>query len=66
VTSHNVTVAGYALILLAGVGLEVASRRGGSAIPSLRQVLGRVLRSRAGRVAVIAAWAWVGLHFFAL
>ena len=63
-SSHAVTLAGYALIASAGVGLQLLSRRAGSRIPSLGAVLGRVMRSRSGRVGAVAGWAWLGLHFF--
>jgi hypothetical protein len=28
-------------------------------------VFTRIMRSRTGRVGILVAWAWVGLHFFA-
>jgi hypothetical protein len=28
-------------------------------------VLTRAMRTRTGRVGVLVAWAWLGLHFFA-
>jgi uncharacterized protein DUF6186 len=28
-------------------------------------MLTRAMRSRTGRVGVLVAWAWIGLHFFA-
>jgi Family of unknown function (DUF6186) len=62
--SRTVTLAGYLLVVGAMIGLEVASRV--SDVPSLRDVLGRVMRTRAGRLAVLASWAWLGLHFLAL
>jgi hypothetical protein len=65
VSSRAVTVVGYVVLVLAGVVLEAASRREGSPIPSLRQVVRRVMSSRSGRVGVMAGWAWLGLHFFA-
>jgi hypothetical protein len=63
--SHDLTVAVYCLIALAGVGLQLASGRKGSRIPSLATVFSRVMRTRPGRVGIVAAWAWLGLHFFA-
>ncbi len=62
--SHDLTVLGYLVLLLAGLVLELlaAFRRAG--IPSLQEVLTRVMRSRTGRVGVLVAWAWIGLHFF--
>jgi Family of unknown function (DUF6186) len=63
--THDLTVAGYALIVAAGVALQLLSSRPGSPVPSLGAVLGRVMRTRSGRVGVIAGWAWLGIHFFA-
>jgi hypothetical protein len=63
-SSHDLTVAGYVLIVLAGVGLQLLSTRDGSPIPPLGAVLSRVMRTRSGRVGVMAGWAWVGIHFF--
>ena len=62
---HDVTVAGYTVIVFSGVGLQLLSRRPGSRIPSIGSVLSRVMRSRSGRVGVVAGWAWLGMHFFA-
>ena len=64
-TSHAVTVVVYATIVLAGVVLQLVSRREGSAVPPLGNVLRRVMSSKSGRVGVVAGWAWLGLHFFA-
>jgi hypothetical protein len=64
-TSHDVTLSVYLLFALVGVGLEVLSTRQGSSIPSLGTVFSRIMRTRSGRVGVVAGWAWLGLHFFA-
>jgi hypothetical protein len=63
--SHNVTVAGYVLVLLAGALVQVLATRTRAPIPSLGEVLTRIMRTRTGRVGVLVAWAWLGLHFFA-
>jgi Family of unknown function (DUF6186) len=34
-------------------------------LPSIGAILSRIMRARTGRVGVLAAWAWLGLHFFA-
>jgi len=65
-SAHAVTMAGYLVLAATGLGLEVASRRPDSRVPSIRVVLGRIMSTRAGRLAVMAGWAWLGLHFFAL
>ena len=64
-SSHAITVAGYVIGASAGVGLQMLSRRKGSRIPPLGAVLKLVMRSRSGRVGLVAGWAWLGLHFFA-
>jgi hypothetical protein len=63
--SHDLTVLGYLVLLLAGLLLELLATRSRTQIPALEQVLTRVMRTRTGRVGVLVAWAWVGLHFFA-
>jgi hypothetical protein len=64
-STHNLTVAGYvAIVAVAGV-LQALSRRPGSRIPSIGSLFGRAMRTRPGRVGVIAGWAWLGLHLFA-
>ena len=61
--SHDLTVLGYLVLLLAGLLLELLATRSRTQIPALEQVLTRVMRTRTGRVGVLVAW--VGLHFFA-
>ncbi len=63
--SHDLTVAVYVLIALVGLGLQIASYQKRSRIPSLGTVLTRIMRTRSGRVGLMAGWAWVGLHFLA-
>ncbi len=64
-TSHTVTIAGYLLVRLAGLGVQFLATRTRARIPPLGDVLSRAMRSRTGRVGVLVAWAWIGLHFFA-
>ncbi len=63
--SHDLTVAVYMTFAVAGVVLQAISFREGSKIPSLGMVFSRVMRTRSGRVGVMAGWVWLGLHFFA-
>ena len=63
--SHDVTVLGYLIVLAGLVGIEITARLGDGRIPTIGQVLTRVMRSRTGRVGILVAWAWLGLHFFA-
>ena len=65
--SRDLTVLGYLLVVLAGVLLELIAvrTRGRARIPPLGDVFTRIMRTRTGRVGVLVAWAWLGLHFFA-
>ena len=62
--SHDITVDGYLAVAGAGVILEVIATRTKAPVPSLGDVLTRIMRTRTGRVGVLVAWAWLGLHFF--
>jgi hypothetical protein len=64
-SSHNVALAVYVLFGLGGLILQRLSSRDGSRIPSLGSVITRAMRTRSGRVGIVAGWAWLGLHFFA-
>ena len=60
-----ITIVGYLVVLSCGVVLEVVATRTRARIPPLGDVLTRAMRTRTGRVGVLVAWAWLGLHFFA-
>jgi len=64
-SSHGLTVVGYVAFALAGLGLQARSASPRSRIPSFGAICSHVMRTRSGRVGVIAGWAWLGLHFFA-
>jgi hypothetical protein len=64
-TSHQITVAVWILLGLIAVALEAAARLPKSRIPRLGTLLGAAMRTRSGRVGILAAWLWIGLHFFA-
>jgi hypothetical protein len=64
-SSHDFTIAVYILIATIGVSLQVRSYSERSRVPSLATVFSRVMRTRSGRVGVMAGWVWLGLHFFA-
>lgn len=63
--SHDVTVTGFVVLLAALVGTEIAGRSGRAPVPTFSQVMTRIMRTRTGRVGILVAWAWLGLHFFA-
>jgi Family of unknown function (DUF6186) len=62
---HEVTIAGYLVVVAAIVLLQVLATRTRVPVPSLGDLLTRAMRSRTGRVGVLVAWAWIGLHSFA-
>ncbi len=64
-TWHEVTIAGYLLVVAGIVLLQLLATRTRAPVPSLADLLTRAMRSRTGRVGVLVAWAWIGLHFFA-
>jgi hypothetical protein len=65
-SSHDLTIAGYVIVVTSAVCVEVAAALGWGGFVSLRVVFGRLMRTRSGRIGVMAAWAWLGLHFLAL
>jgi hypothetical protein len=64
-TWHGVTIAGYLLVVAALVVLQLLATRTRVPVPSFGDLLTRAMRSRTGRIGVLVAWAWIGLHFFA-
>ena len=63
--SHTITIAGYLVVLAGIVLLQLLAARTRVPVPSLGDLLTRAMRTRTGRVGVLVAWAWIGLHFFA-
>jgi hypothetical protein len=43
----------------------MSSTPGTRQIPAAAAAGARIMRTRTGRVGVLVAWAWLGLHFFA-
>jgi hypothetical protein len=64
-TSHQITIAGFGAALAGIVALQLLATRTRLPVPALGDLLTRAMRSRTGRVGVLVAWAWIGLHFFA-
>lgn len=60
--TRAVTLLGYALLVVAAVGVEVAARRRGSG--TLGDALTLALRWRPARFVLLAAWIWLGWHLF--
>jgi len=63
--SHTITIAGYLVVLGGIVLLQVLATRTRVPVPSLGELVTRAMRTRTGRVGLLVAWAWVGLHYFA-
>lgn len=58
-----VTLAGYAVLALCAVGLELSARRSGHRA-TLGQALDALLRRWPCRLALLAGWLWLGWHLF--
>ncbi|MGY1823122.1 DUF6186 family protein [Geodermatophilus sp. SYSU D00079] len=60
----TVSAVGFAVLLLAALALQVTARHGSRAA-TVAQAVGAALRTTPGRVAVLAVWLWLGVHFLA-
>ncbi|HVB45521.1 MAG TPA: DUF6186 family protein [Streptosporangiaceae bacterium] len=63
--SHDITVLGFLIVLAGLIGTDLAARTTRAQVPTFAQVFTRIMRTRTGRVGILVAWAWIGLHFFA-
>lgn len=54
----------WAALAVVALALEVAARRG-FAIVGMLELTVRFASRRAGRLLLLAAWAWIGWHLFA-
>jgi len=59
-----ITIAGYLLIVISMVVLEIYARRKPDEIAPLSDMLAEAMASRTVRIGLIAAWWWFGWHFF--
>ena len=64
-TSRQLTIAGFILTGLAAVTLQAMAVLGRARVPSAGEAIDLLMRSRAGRVAVVLVWWWLGWHFLA-
>jgi hypothetical protein len=64
-TSHYLTIAVYLAVLAGFVILQLLGATTKALVPTLGTILTRIMRTRTGRVGILVAWAWIGLHFFA-
>ena len=64
-TTHQITIAGFACIAASLITLELVAHRRGSRVPKAGQVLGFLMQTRITRVLILLLWGWAGWHFFA-
>lgn len=60
----TVSVVGVLVLLLAGLALEVRGRARPGPVTAA-QALGAAMRTTWGRLVVLTAWLWLGVHFLA-
>jgi hypothetical protein len=60
--TRSVTLLGYAVVVVAAAGLEVAARRRRSG--TFGDALTVAMRYRPVRYVLLAAWLWLGWHLF--
>lgn len=58
------TVIALTLLVITGLALEWTARRGHDRATAA-QAVAAAMRTTPGRVVVLTAWAWVGVHFLA-
>jgi len=63
-SSWDVGMLIWILLATLGLTLELIGRMEVSRIPPLSSLLGAAMRTRVGRIGILGAWLWVGLHFF--
>lgn len=59
-----VAILGVAALLVTAAAVELAGRRGRGAATA-GQAVAAAMRTTPGRVAVLAGWVWLGVHFLA-
>jgi Family of unknown function (DUF6186) len=64
-TTHAITITGFAAIAVSLIVLELAAHRTNSRVPTAGQVLGFLMQTRITRVLILLLWGWLGWHFFA-
>lgn len=64
-TTHQITVAGFAFIVCSLFTLELIAHRRGSRIPTAGQMFGFLMQTRITRLLILLLWGWAGWHFFA-
>ena len=57
-------VVGFAVLLVTALALEAAARHGAGPA-TVHEAVGAAMQTTPGRVAVLLAWAWLGVHLLA-
>ena len=60
--TRSLTLLGYVLLMAVAVAMEIVARRRGTA--TLGDVLRRSVSWQPFRLALLAAWLWLGWHLF--
>jgi hypothetical protein len=64
VSGTPASAAGFAVLLVAALTLQVAGRRREDRVTA-GQALAAAMRTTPGRATVLVAWLWLGVHFLA-
>jgi hypothetical protein len=64
-TPRAAIITGFAAILTVVIATDLLARRPGAGVRPLSATLAAALSSRGGRVAILAAWLWLGWHLLA-
>jgi Family of unknown function (DUF6186) len=63
-SARTASLTALALLVTIGLVLELSARRGHDRATAA-QAVASAMRTTPGRVMVLAAWAWLGVHFLA-
>ena len=63
-TGTTASLLAFAALLVTGVAIDLAGRLGRGPATAA-EALGAAMRTTPGRLAVLATWAWIGVHFLA-
>ena len=61
--TRALTIGGYIFFVLFGTVFWLVTRRAGSKVASVSQMIERIMHKRTTRIAIMMAWWWVGFHF---
>jgi len=63
--TRAVTIAGYLVVVAAGLVIDVLGRRGANGFVPLGETVAAAMGDRTIRIAMVATWWWLGWHFLA-